>query len=235
MSIITEIFEKNGLKINKTQEMQFKNFYKHLVSENEKYNLTAITELEDVALKHFVDSVLPQNAIKKNASVVDVGSGAGFPAIPLKIVRPDLSICMVDSLNKRVNFLNECVKILNFDKTNAIHSRAEDFAKKNREKFDVAVARAVAPLNTLVEYLLPLVKVGGQVIVYKSSKLDEELPLAKNAIKILGGKLQKIEDFTLFSLDNEQFSRKILIISKISSTPTKYPRSSNKPKTDPIR
>ena len=230
MNFLSEIFEKYGIKLQKNQLEQFDLYFRHLVEENEKYNLTAITEEKDVALKHFLDSALPFEQIPQGASVVDVGSGAGFPAIPLKIVRPNIEMCLVDSLGKRVTFLNDVISMLNLQNCSAVHSRAEDFAAKHRESFDVAVARAVAPLNTLVEYLLPLVKVGGKAVIYKSSKLDEELSAAENAIRILGGKAENVLSFQIEGLD-----RKILIIKKISATPKKYPRGQNKPKLSPIQ
>lgn len=235
MKNLKEIFEKHNIYVNEDQESQFDLFFHHLIERNKQINLTALTEERDVLVKHFLDSVLPCNLFPENACVVDVGSGAGFPAIPLKIVRPDLSICMIDSLNKRVNFLNDVVKILQLSNISAVHARAEDFAKDNREIFDVATARAVAPLDTLVEYLLPFVKVGGTAIVYKSSKLDEELKDAQKAINKLGGKVEKIEEFNIDELGMEKIERRILVIRKIFSTPKKYPRSGNKPKLSPIR
>lgn len=201
-----------------------------LIETNKVMNLTAITEENEVLIKHFLDSALPEKLIGSNSKVIDVGSGAGFPAIPLKIVRPDLEICMVDSLNKRVNFLNDVIKELKLSKTQAIHSRAEDFAKNHREGFDIAVARAVAPLNTLVEYLLPFVKIGGKAIVYKSTKLDEELSKSTTAIKILGAEVEKIEKFLL----ENDIERNVLILKKIKPTPKQYPRAKNLPKTKPI-
>ena len=160
---IIDIFNKYNFKIDKKQAEKFELFYQFLIKENEKYNLTAITDKKEVIFKHFLDSVLAEKNISKNAKIIDVGSGAGFPAIPLKILRSDLEIVMLDSLNKRVNFLNEAIKILDLKNISAVHGRAEDFIKNNREKFDYATARAVAPLNTLLEYLLPYVKVNGNV------------------------------------------------------------------------
>ncbi len=231
MTYLQEIFEKNGIKLDKNQEKQFKTYFSLLVETNKRMNLTAITEEKDVVVKHFLDSVLPAQYLPQNSKVIDVGSGAGFPAIPLKIVRPDLQICMVDSLNKRIGFLNEIIVALNLKNTEAVHARAEDFCQKHRESFDVAVARAVAETNTLVEYLLPLIKIGGVALIYKSTKLDEELSNAQNAIKILGGRIENVVDFTL----EEELERKILIVRKTSSTPAKYPRGQNKPKTNPIK
>ncbi len=205
-------------------------YYNFLVEYNQKVNLTSITEKEEVYIKHFLDSILSANEIAKNASVIDVGAGAGFPSMPLKIVREDINLTMLDSLNKRITFLNELCKRLNISAT-SIHSRAEDFANTNKQKFDIALARAVAKCNTLVEYLLPLVKVGGKVIIYKGSNYLEELNQAKNAISFLGGKISKIN---LFNLPNNMGERAIIVIEKVNSTPHGYPRGKNLPKTKPI-
>ena len=210
---------------------EFDTYYQELVSYNEKVNLTAITEVNEVFTKHFLDSILSIDAIPVNSKIVDVGTGAGFPSLPIKIVRPDVDLTMVDSLNKRVGFLNMLCEELKIKSTN-VHARAEDFAKTNREKFDVAVARAVAKLNTLLEYLLPLVKVGGLVIAYKGANIAEEFAEAENALNILGGKVLKS---IRFDLPNGFGERNLLIIEKINPTPKQYPRSQNKPKTDPIK
>jgi len=230
--MVKEIFKNYNIELSEKQEWQFKEYYKLLVEKNKVMNLTAITEERDVVIKHFLDSVLPYEYFKSGATIVDVGSGAGFPALPLKILREDLKIEMVDSLNKRIGFLNEVVGKLGLSETLATHSRAEDFAKKKRECFDVAVARAVAPLNTLVEYLLPLVKVGGCAIVYKSAKLEDEMRDSYTAITVLGGKVEKI---LKFNIKEDDLQRNILIIRKIKETPKKFPRDKNKPKLDPIR
>lgn len=232
MKNLKSIFEKYGINLEDRQIKQFEMYFEHLIKTNEKMNLTAITEENEVLIKHFLDSCLPVNEFERNKSVIDVGSGAGFPSIPLKIVRPDLEICMIDSLNKRINFLNETIELLKLNKISATHFRAEDFAKENREMFDYAVARAVAPLNTLVEYLLPFVKVGGKAIVYKSQKLEEELVLSKNAIRTLGG---EIEEVKTFFIEEGELERNVLIIKKTKPTPTKYPRDKNRPKTNPIQ
>lgn len=232
MKNIKEIFEKYDVMVDDNQIEMFEKYFDALIETNKKLNLTAITEENEVLIKHFLDSVLPYKNIPKNSSVVDIGSGAGFPALPLKIIRPDLKIYMVDSLNKRVNFLNSIIDMLKLKNCFAIHSRAEDFAKKNRECFDVAVARAVAPLNTLAEYLLPLVKIDGIAVIYKSSKLDEELQEAKTAIKILGAKQQQVLEFFI---DEENIERKILILQKENSTPKIYPRDKNKPRLNPLK
>ncbi len=232
MNYLKKVFEKYNIPLNDLQLKKFDEYFAMLIETNKSLNLTAITDEKEVVIKHFLDSVLPYKLLKQNASVVDIGSGAGFPALPLKIVRPDLEVCMVDSLNKRINFLQEVTDHLKLDNTFAVHARAEEFAKDNREKFDVAVARAVARLNTLLEYLLPLIKVGGIAVIYKSTKLEEELEEAKKAINILGGKFEKIEKF---AIEEGELERNILVIKKIANTPNKYPRPQNKPKSNPIK
>lgn len=231
MKNLKDLFKKYNINLNDFQIEQFEKYFSMLIETNKVMNLTAITEEDDVAVKHFLDSALPEKFFPQNAAVIDIGSGAGFPALPLKIVRPDLEITMVDSLNKRIGFLNDVIEKLNIEGANAVHSRAEDFAKNNREKFDAAVARAVAPLNTLVEYLLPFVKVGGVCIIYKSSKLAEELKNSQKAIEILGSKVEKIEKYCI---EEKELEREILILKKIKNTPPKYPRDKNKPKLNPI-
>lgn len=208
----------------------FDKYYQSLVSFNEHTNLTAITEESEVYTKHFLDSILPIDEIPNGASLVDVGTGAGFPGVPLKIVRPDIKLTLVDSLNKRIVFLNELCQKLDI-KVRTFHSRAEDYCKNNREKFDITTARAVARLNTLVEYLLPLTRIDGKVIVYKGSNYEEELTEAENAIATMGGKVNKTLHFTLPDNAGERF---IIIIDKIKPTPTKYPRGKNEPKLNPI-
>ncbi|MBP3619224.1 MAG: 16S rRNA (guanine(527)-N(7))-methyltransferase RsmG [Clostridia bacterium] len=232
MKNLKTIFEKYGIGLDELQEKNFCRYFNHMVETNKFLNLTAITEEDEVVVKHFLDSVLPKNLFKDGATVIDVGSGAGFPALPLKIVRNDLQICMLDSLNKRVNFLNEVVEKLRLKNIFAVHSRAEDYAKTKRESFDVATARAVASLDTLVEYLLPFVKIGGCAIIYKAAKLAEELGLAKKAIEILGGKIDKIVNF---KIEENDIERNVLVIKKIKQTPVKYPRGKNLPKTTPIK
>lgn len=219
------------LNLIEKNRKKFETYFEELVSYNDKVNLTAITERNDVFTKHFLDSILSIDAIPENAEIVDVGTGAGFPSLPIKIVRPDVKITMVDSLNKRVNFLNMVCSKLKVKSTN-VHSRAEDFAKTNREKFDVAVARAVAKLNTLLEYLLPLVKVGGIVIAYKGSNVGEEFMEAENALDILGGKVVKS---IRFDLPNNYGERHLVIIEKVKPTPKEFPRDKNQPKTNPIK
>ena len=226
---INEIFEKHKIVLSEEQERRFLKYYDFLVSENQKYNLTAITSKEEVFYKHFLDSVLPENEIQKNAKIIDIGSGAGFPAVPLKIIRPDLKFTLVDSLNKRVNFLNELFILLNLGDIKAVHARAEDFVKENREGYDFAVARAVAPLNTLLEYMVPYLKIGGRCLIYKSQKLEEEIVEAKKAMEILSVKIVKVLEYELGDA-----TRKILIVEKTEKTNEKYPRGKNLPKLKPL-
>ena len=229
--LIKEIFEKYNFSLNETQIEQFEKYYNYLVQENEKYNLTAITQPLDVIVKHFIDSVLPEKSIEKNTTVIDIGTGAGFPGIPLKILRNDLKVTLLDSLQKRINFLNNLIEILGLSNIKAFHGRAEDFVANKREKYDYAVSRAVANLSTLSEYMLPYVKVGGKAIMYKGNKLQDELKTGENAIKILGGETEKIEKYYLAE---EESNREVLIIKKIQPTNKKYPRGKNLPKTNPL-
>lgn len=228
---IIEIFSRYDIKISEDQADKFCLYYKFLVQENQKYNLTAITEEDDVIFKHFLDSVLPIKSLKENSSLIDVGTGAGFPGVPLKILRPDLNIVLVDSLQKRINFLNQLINILKLEKIKAFHSRAEDFAIKNREKYDYATSRAVAQVNTLSEYLLPLVKVGGKVIMYKSKGIEDELKSGEKAILTLGGVVESSNIIKIKEIDAE---RSFAYIKKVKQTPKIYPRGKNLPKTKPI-
>ena len=226
---IKEIFKKNNIVLSEEQEEKFFKYYDFLVSENQKYNLTAITSREDVFYKHFLDSVLPESEITKNANIIDIGSGAGFPAVPLKIVRPDLKFTLVDSLNKRVNFLTQLFSLLDLSDIKAVHARAEDFIKENRESYDFAVARAVAPLNTLLEYMVPYLKIGGRCLIYKSQKMEDEIKEAKKAMEILSVRIVKVLEYELGDA-----TRKILIVEKLEKTNEKYPRGKNLPKLKPL-
>ncbi len=228
---LKQIFSEYGFKLNEKQLDQFEKYYKYLIEENMKFNLTAITEENDVIIKHFLDSVLPIQEIKPNSTLIDVGTGAGFPGLPIKIMRPDIKMVLLDSLQKRINFLNETIKLLGLDKIEAVHARAEDYAIKNRESFDYATSRAVAQTNTLVEYMLPFVKVGGKAVLYKSSKIEDELKAAQNAITTLGGSMPIVLSF---KIKESEIERKIVIIRKEKRTNEKYPRNKNLPKIKPI-
>ena len=225
--------DKLGINLSEIQLKQFYNYMNLLIEWNKKVNLTAITEPDEIILKHFVDSLTISKYISDGTKVVDVGTGAGFPGIPLKIVRQDVDITLLDSLQKRINFLDEVINELDLEKITTIHSRVEDFGKdkKYREKFDIATSRAVANLSTLSEYLLPLVKVGGKVISMKGSLIQEELENSKNAIKILGGQIEKVDEF---DLPNSDISRNIVLIDKIKNTPNRYPRKAGEPSKKPL-
>ncbi len=234
-------FELLGVDISDQQLMQFDKYYELLIKWNSVMNLTAITEFDDVCKLHFVDSVSACQYFdfsKSDYSVIDIGTGAGFPGIPLKIIFPDLHVTLFDSLNKRLNFLNEVIEELNLNEKGSIgtlHGRAEDFASKKedslRETFDIVVSRAVANMSTLCEYCLPYVKVGGQFIAYKSEKAAEELKNAKGAIHLLGGKLENASEFTL---PNSSVNRTICIVDKIEPTSKKYPRKAGVPSKNPL-
>lgn len=217
-------------------EEQIQKFYKYmelLLEWNEKINLTAIVEPRDVILKHFVDSLTICKELQKNKTLADIGTGAGFPGIPVKILRPDLDITLIDSLNKRVNFLTMVIEALKLEKIIALHGRIEDFGKnkKYREKFDYVTSRAVANLSTLSEYMIPLVKIGGKCICMKGSNINEELKNAEKAIKTLGGKIEKVDTFLLPDTD---MGRNIILIKKEKATPNKYPRKAGTPAKEPI-
>ncbi|MGN1301511.1 MAG: 16S rRNA (guanine(527)-N(7))-methyltransferase RsmG [Clostridia bacterium] len=217
-----------SLDLSDEQIRNFFDFMNLLIEKNKVMNLTGIMEPKEVILKHFIDSLTILKYINENDSVIDVGTGAGFPGIPLKIAKKSLEITLLDSLNKRINFLNEVIENIKLDKTKTIHGRAEDFGQnaEYREKYDVAVSRAVAPLNILLEYMLPFIKVGGKCICMKGSNCDEEIENAKKAIEILGGKIEKIEKFNLPNSDN---NRTILVIKKLKKTGRQYPRKAGIP------
>lgn len=221
------------LKIKDEKIKNFYDFMNMLIEKNKVMNLTGITEPKEIILKHFIDSLTALKYINENNTVIDVGTGAGFPGLPLKIADNSLEITLLDSLNKRINFLNEVIEFTNLEKIKTIHGRAEDFGKNTeyREKYDISISRAVAPLNVLLEYMLPFVKVGGKCICMKGSNCDDEIENAKNAIKILGGEIEKIEKFTLPKSDN---NRTILVIKKVKKTTTQYPRNAGIPTKKPL-
>ena len=227
--------EAFGITLTEQQINQFLVFYVMLVEWNEVMNLTAITEYEEVMKKHFVDSISLVKAydVSKSVSVIDVGTGAGFPGLALKIAYPQLKLTLLDSLNKRIQFLNAVIEKLGLDGVDTIHGRAEDFAKpgKLREKYDLCVSRAVANLSTLSEYCLPFVKEGGEFISYKSEKIQEEMVKAEKAISILGGKVVKQVEFTLPDSD---IYRNLFVIRKVKKTPGKYPRKAGLPSREPL-
>lgn len=243
MSYDLSLFEKglDQLKIQLTQEQkeQFIKYYEYLIEKNKVMNLTAITDYEEVLLKHFLDSlslVKVQDFIPEKLSgktVIDIGTGAGFPGIPLKIAFPEIGIVLLDSLNKRINFLDEVIEMLQLRKIEAVHGRAEDYARQKefRENFDFCVSRAVANLSTLSEYCLPFVKQGGYFISYKSGKIEEELSNAENAVKVLGGNVKEVVKFSLMDTDMD---RSFVVVEKKKTTPKRYPRKAGLPSKEPI-
>ena len=227
--------ESLGIVLSEKQIAQFLTFYELLVEWNSFMNLTAITEFEEVVQKHFLDSLALIKACDlKDQTLIDVGTGAGFPGIPLKIAFPELKVTLLDSLNKRINFLNTVIETLGLEKVETIHGRAEDFAKNKdyREKYDLCVSRAVSNLTTLSEYCLPFVKVNGSFISYKSEKLTEELKEAEKAIAILGG---QVGDQVELTLPDSDIYRNLLIINKTKNTPGKYPRKAGLPAKEPLK
>lgn len=236
---MSKIFETNlnelHITLDEKQKQQFVDFYNLLVEWNKVMNLTGITEYEEVNEKHFVDSLSIVKAIDMNKvdTVIDIGTGAGFPGIPLKIAFPHLKVVLLDSLNKRINFLNTVIDELDLINIETIHGRAEDFAKQSeyREQFDLCVSRAVANLATLSEYCIPYVKKDGLFIPYKSDEIDEELEKTKKAVHILGG---KIENVVKFQLPGAEIGRSLVVIKKLQNTAKKYPRKAGLPNKEPI-
>ncbi|MGN0318043.1 MAG: 16S rRNA (guanine(527)-N(7))-methyltransferase RsmG [Lachnospira sp.] len=252
---------KIGVELSDKQYEQFDKYYETLVEWNEFMNLTGITEYSEVLLKHFVDSLVLKlpvhqyaglatfsddendniNVIREiksffdrnNLTLIDVGTGAGFPGLPIKIAYPEIKVTLLDSLNKRLNFLNEVITRLNLSDINTVHSRAEDGGKNKllREHFDISVSRAVANLSTLVEYNLPFVKVGGYFVAYKSGDIDEEVYNARNAVKLLGGKIELVYKFRLPGSDIE---RSLVYVKKEKNCPSKYPRKAGLPSKEPL-
>lgn len=216
------------------EQQQFFIIYKKLLKEwNEKINITAITDDEEIDIKHFLDSLTLEGYFKGSKKVIDVGTGGGFPGLPLKIYNDKLDITLLDSLNKRIVFLDKVIDTLKLNKIQTIHGRAEELGRniKYREKYDICVSRAVASLDTLSEYCLPFVKVGGCFISMKGSNVDEELQAAEKGIKILGGKVIKKE---LVTIPKSDIVHSLIIVEKIKETPTKYPRAGGKPKNKPL-
>ena len=228
---LSQIFSKYSISLSPEQAKQFSKYYSFLVEYNQNVNLTSITEPRDVIVKHFLDSVLSCNLLKQNAKVIDIGCGAGFPSVPLKILRPDIQLVLVDSVQKKLEFINRLIDMLNLKNISTIHSRAEDLAynPNYREKFDIVVARAVARLNVLNEYCLPFLKVGGQFIAYKASDYLDEIKESDNSFNILGGKYN-----TSLPFEIEGNQRFLVVVDKVSSTPNKYPRGKNKPRISPL-
>lgn len=228
-----DMLNEIGVNLTDEQVNQFLKYYEMLVEKNKVMNLTSITEFDEVIEKHFVDSlqIAQYVDLTQEVSIIDVGTGAGFPGIPLKIAFPEIKVILLDSLNKRINFLNEVIDELGLKKITALHGRAEDYGKNGtyREQFDYCVSRAVANMSSLSEYCLPFVKVGGSFIPYKSGNIDEELEQAKKAVFLLGGKIEKVEKFAL-----SEAQRSFVFIKKEKNTAKKYPRKAGLPTKEPL-
>ncbi len=235
-TIFTDLLKECDISLTDRQLEQFNKYYEMLIERNKVMNLTAITEYSDVVIKHFIDSLSLKRVmdLDQDLSLIDMGTGAGFPGIPLKIAFPRLNIVLLDSLNKRVGFLNDVIKELELNGIKAIHGRAEDYGKDPayRENFDLCVSRAVARLSSLAEYCIPYVKEGGHFVPYKAGNMEEELQESSKAIHVLGGKLIKTESFILPESDIE---RTLILIKKERKTPKAYPRSAGKPTKEPIK
>ena len=229
-----EKMKKINIDLSCEQLNKFKTYKNLLLEWNEKINLTSITEEDEIILKHFVDSLTIAKYINENDLIADIGTGAGFPGIPLKILKKDNKITLIDSLNKRINFLNKVIEECELNNVLAIHSRAEDIGHnmEYRGKYDVVTSRAVAKLNVLLEYMMPLVKVGGRCICMKGPNIEDELEEAKNAIEIFGGEVERVEEINLPDSDN---GRTIVIIKAVKHLPNKYPRKAGVPTSSPIQ
>ena len=235
LTILEEGCRELGITLDEVQKKQFTDFYEYLVEKNKVMNLTGITEFQEVLVKHFLDSLACVKAVdmSKVNRIMDIGTGAGFPGVPLKIAFPHLEACLLDSLKKRVNFLEETFQLLKLENITAIHGRAEEFAKNKayRETYDLCVSRAVSNLATLSEYCLPYVKTGGFFISYKSGTVQEEVEQAQKAVKILGGRIQ---DVVYFQLPDSEIQRSLVVIEKVKATPGRYPRKAGTPLKEPL-
>lgn len=222
-----------NIDINNEQIKRFYNYMQLLIEWNEKMNLTAILDPDEIILKHFIDSITINKFISDNSTIIDIGTGAGFPGIPIKIINENTSVTLLDSLNKRIVFLKEVIKSLELENITALHGRAEEYGieKEFRQKYDYVTSRAVAPLNYLLEYMLPFLKIGGKCICMKGSNIEEEVLQAKNALAELGGVIEQTVKMTLPESDIE---RNIIIIKKTNNTPAKYPRKAGMPKKFPL-
>lgn len=231
--IFKEECKKNNIKIKEENIESFYQYMKLILDWNQKVNLTAIKDEKEFIVKHFVDSLTIDYLIKDSKRILDIGTGAGFPGIPLKINNDSINVTLIDSVNKKVMVLNDVIEKLKLESIEALHIRAEELAKKNdyRECFDVVTTRAVSSLSTIAEYMLPFVKIGGKAICMKGPNIEEELQTSRNAIKLLGGEIKAINKLFI----NGEIERNIIVINKKRNTNKKYPRSQGKPAKEPIK
>lgn len=234
ISYMSDKFEQAGFTFSDLQKRQFYTFYNMLIDKNKVMNLTGITEFTEVVEKHFLDSIYLNHVtdLDQPVKIIDLGTGAGFPGIPLKIAFPEIEITLVDSLNKRIHFIEEVIEELGLTSIYAVHARAEELARNSecREKFDLCVSRAVANLSTLEEYCLPFVHIGGKFISYKSGEIEEEVQESKKACFLLGGKLKEVYKFDL-----EESKRSFVVVEKVKTTPKTYPRKAGTPSKMPLK
>lgn len=225
--------EQNNIVLEKQEYEKFYNYMLGIIEWNEKINVTAITDHKEFLVKHLIDSLTINKYIENGKKLIDIGTGAGFPGVPLKLVNENLNVTLIDSINKKLNVIRNVTENMNIENLEIIHTRAEELAqnKEYRERYDYATTRAVSRLYTIVEYMLPFLKIGGKAICMKGDNYEEELKNSKKAIEILGGKIEKVENI---KIDGE-IERNIIIISKEKSTPKKYPRGQGKPIKEPIK
>lgn len=236
IQVLEDGLQELNLTLSELQKKQFIDFYEFLIERNKVMNLTGITDFQEVLVKHFLDSLMAAKVTDMGQinSVMDIGTGAGFPGVPLKIMFPHTKSVLLDSLNKRVKFLEETFELLKLSNITAVHGRAEEYAKNKeyRERFDLCVSRAVSNLATLSEYCLPYVRKGGLFISYKSGKVQDEAEEALKAIQLLGGKLKEI---VYFSLPGSEIDRSLVVIEKVKNTPGRYPRKAGTPLKEPLK
>ena len=230
LDILKEFLIQNKFDDVEDKLYKFGVYFDALIEWNNKFNLTSITDVKEVQIKHFIDSLLGNEFIKNFSEICDIGCGAGFPSIPLAIVNPNVKFTLIDSVNKKISFIDHVTKTLSLNNVTALHSRVEDFAKLNFEKFDCCVARALAQMPTLAEYTLPLIKAGGNLVAYKGINYQEELNNSKKIFNILNSKIDSINEF---DLTNDE-KRYLIVVKKMKNCSNKYPRGGNKPRIQPI-